>query len=33
VAKDPIGKILNKLDEQDPPKGVPGPKVEGSFRE
>jgi hypothetical protein len=33
LAKDPIRKLLNKLDAQDPPKGVPGPKVEGSFRE
>ncbi|WIA12672.1 hypothetical protein OEZ85_006315 [Tetradesmus obliquus] len=28
----PVGKLLNKLDAQDPPKGVPGPKVEGQFR-
>ncbi|WIA12674.1 hypothetical protein OEZ85_006315 [Tetradesmus obliquus] len=28
----PVGKLLNKLDAQDPPKGVPGPKVEGQFQ-
>eukprot|EP00775_Hariotina_reticulata_P013018 gene13018-13147_t len=30
--KDPVGKVLNKLDSYDPPKGVPGPEVPGQFR-
>lgn len=32
LAKDPVTKLLNKLDSYDPPKGVPGPEVEGQFR-
>ena len=30
--KDPVGKVLNKLDSYDPPKGVSGPEVSGQFR-
>lgn len=32
VALDPVGKILNKLDSLEPPKGVKGPDVPGQFR-
>lgn len=32
LAKDPVTKLLNKLDSYDPPKGVPGPEVKGQFR-
>lgn len=30
--KQAIDKTLNKLDSLDPPKGVPGPEVQGQFR-